>query len=430
MTAPQAQRPRRSVFGRRAPAARPACADDHRIELLEGAQQLFAALIRDVDAAVSEVQFETYIFDCTGAGALVAEAFVRAAQRGVRVRVAVDGVGSAGGLPAPWPQRLAEAGVQWQVYSPPGRFGLVLPRSWRRLHRKLCVVDGCVLYCGGINVLDDFHDPNYGTLKAPRFDFAVRVTGSLVADASEAMEQLWWRMHALRDVRRHGLGQALADLRAARAARAARLADAAPPAGGRQQGMRAMLVLRDSLRHRSRIEQAYLRAIGTARREIIIANAYFVPGRKLRRALVLAARRGVRVQLLLQGRYEYFMQYHAARPVYGALLAAGVEIHEYAPSFLHAKVAVVDAEGERPWATVGSSNLDPLSMLLAREANVVVEDAAFARDLRVRLVQAMEHAGRRLDPAAYAGRPWRQRVLDRLAFGLMRAALWVTGHRY
>ncbi len=430
MTAPQAQRQRRSVFGRRAPAARPACADDHRIALLEGAQQLFAALIRDVDAAVSEVQFETYIFDCTGAGALVAEAFVRAAQRGVRVRVAVDGVGSAGGLPAPWPQRLAEAGVQWQVYSPPGRFGLVLPRSWRRLHRKLCVVDGCVLYCGGINVLDDFHDPNYGTLKAPRFDFAVRVTGSLVADASEAMEQLWWRMHALRDVRRHGLGQALADLRAARAARGARLADAAPPAAGRQQGMRAMLVLRDSLRHRSRIEQAYLRAIGTARREIIIANAYFVPGRKLRRALVLAARRGVRVQLLLQGRYEYFMQYHAARPVYGALLAAGVEIHEYAPSFLHAKVAVVDAEGERPWATVGSSNLDPLSMLLAREANVVVEDAAFALDLRARLVQAMEHAGRRLDPATYAGRPWRQRVLDRLAFGLMRAALWVTGHRY
>ncbi len=430
MTAPQARRPRRSVFGRRAPAARPACADDHRIALLEGAQQLFAALIRDVDAAVSEVQFETYIFDCTGAGALVAEAFVRAAQRGVRVRVAVDGVGSAGGLPAPWPQRLAEAGVQWQVYSPPGRFGLVLPRSWRRLHRKLCVVDGCVLYCGGINVLDDFHDPNYGTLKAPRFDFAVRVTGSLVADASEAMEQLWWRMHALRDVRRHGLGQALADLRAARAARGARLAAAAPPAGGRQQGMRAMLVLRDSLRHRSRIEQAYLRAIGTARREIIIANAYFVPGRKLRRALVLAARRGVRVQLLLQGRYEYFMQYHAARPVYGALLAAGVEIHEYAPSFLHAKVAVVDAEGERPWATVGSSNLDPLSMLLAREANVVVEDAAFALELRARLVQAMEHAGRRLDPAAYAGRPWRQRVLDRLAFGLMRAALWVTGHRY
>ena len=124
------------------------------------------------------------------------------------------------------------------------------------------------------------------------------------------------------------------------------------------------------------------------------------------------------------------MQYHAARPGYGALLAAGVEIHEYAPSFLHAKVAVVDALGERPWATVGSSNLDPLSLLLAREANVVVEDAAFAADLRERLVQAMEQSGRRMEPARYAGRPLRQRVLDQVAHALMRLALWITGRRY
>ena len=194
--------------------------------------------------------------------------------------------------------------------------------------------------------------------------------------------------------------------------------------------MRAALLLRDNVRNRSRIERAYRRAIGAARHEVIIANAYFLPGGKLRRALLMAARRGVRVRLLLQGRYEYFMQYHAARPVYGALLAAGVEIHEYAPSFLHAKVAVVDALGERPWATVGSSNLDPLSLLLAREANVVVEDAAFAADLRERLVQAMEQSGRRMEPARYAGRPLRQRVLDQVAHALMRLALWITGRRY
>ncbi|GAA6121549.1 cardiolipin synthase ClsB [Acidovorax sp. FG27] len=416
--------PRRArTFLRRRQAA-PVCSD-HRIDLLQGAGEFFDALIRDMDAALSDIQFETYIFDCTGAGSRVAEAFIRAAQRGVRVHVAVDGVGCMGGLPSPWPERLAEAGVQWQVYSAPGRFGLLWPKRWRRLHRKLCVIDGCVLYCGGINVLDDFHDPNHGALQAPRFDFAVRVVGSLVAEASDTMEQLWWRMRAVRDARRHRLGDALADLRAASAARVAAAHEARQP-----QGMRAMLVLRDNVRHRSRIEQAYLRAIGTARHEIIIANAYFMPGAKLRRALVLAARRGVRVRLLLQGRYEYFMQYHAARPVYGVLLEAGVEIHEYSPSFLHAKVAVVDAEGEHPWATVGSSNLDPLSMLLAREANVVVEDAAFAQDLRGRLVHAMAHAGEQLGPACYAGRPLRQRLLDRVAFALMRAALWVTGHRY
>ena len=396
---------------------------DHRVHLLQGAQELFPALIEAMDAALSDIQFETYIFDFTGAGAQVAEALIRAAQRGVRTHLVVDGVGT-GPLPKAWQQRMKSAGVQVRVYSPLGPLGLLLPHRWRRLHRKLCVVDGLVVFCGGINVLDDLYDPNYGDLDAPRFDFAVQATGSLAAQASRTMELLWWRMQAVRDVRLNRLPQAVRDLRAASATRHASQQD--PEA----RGMRAALVLRDNVRNRSRIEKAYRRAIGAARHDIIIANAYFMPGGKLRRALILAAKRGVRVQLLLQGRYEYFMQYHAARPVYGALLAAGVEIHEYEPSFLHAKVAVIDAHGDKPWATVGSSNLDPLSLLLAREANVVVQDAAFAIDLRQRLVHAMQHAGRRMDPARYAGRPLRQRVLDRVAFGLMRLALWVTGNRY
>ncbi len=241
-----------------------------------------------------------------------------------------------------------------QVYSPLGPLGLLLPRRWRRLHRKLCVVDGCVLYCGGINVLDDLHDPNHGALESPRFDFAVRVEGRLVEEAGEAMEQVWWRLQATRDARQHRLADLMRDLRAAAQARQAerRAREAASDGLRRRTGLRAGLLLRDNLRNRSRIERAYRRAIGNARHEVIIANAYFLPGRKLRHALVLAARRGVRVRLLLQGRYEYFMQYHAARPVYGALLAAGVEIHEYAPSFLHAKVAVIDAQESapgRPW---------------------------------------------------------------------------------
>ena len=400
-------------------------AKDHRVRLLQGAQELFPAMIEAMDAAMSDIQFETYIFDFTGAGAQVAEALIRAAQRGVRTHLVVDGVGT-GPLPKTWRQRMKAAGVQVRVYSPLGPLGLLLPHRWRRLHRKLCVVAGLLVFCGGINVLDDLYDPNYGELDAPRFDFAVQATGSLAAQASQTMELLWWRMQAVRDVRLHRLPQAVRDLRAASATRHARRQQDQRDA----RGMRAALVLRDNVRNRSRIEKAYRRAIGAARHDIIIANAYFMPGGKLRRALILAANRGVRVQLLLQGRYEYFMQYHAARPVYGALLAAGVEIHEYEPSFLHAKVAVIDAHGDKPWAPVGSSNLDPLSLLLACEANVVVEDAAFAIDLRQRLVHAMQHAGRRMDPARYAGRPLRQRVLDRVAFGLMRLALWVTGNRY
>ena len=401
--------------------------DGHRITLLQGTVEMFPALVHAMDAAQHRIQFETYIFDLTGGGTLVAEALVRAAERGVRTTVLVDGYGT-GVLPQEWRTRFEAAGLKLRVYSPMGRFGLLLPQRWRRMHRKLCVVDARTLFCGGINVLDDFHDPNHGALEAARFDFAVQVTGPLAQQASDAMQKLWHRLQALQAVQRQRLSLAVHELREARIARqfekrAARIARSNPRP-------RALLLLRDNLRNRSRIEKAYLRAIGLAREEIIIANAYFVPGRKLRRALLMAAKRGVQVRLLLQGRYEYFMQYHAARPVYGALLAAGVEIHEYAPSFLHAKVAVIDAGTPFPWATVGSSNLDPLSLLLAREANVVVEDAAFAQTLRTRLVDAMENAGHLLDPAAYAQRPWRTRLLDRIAFGLMRALLWLGGKTY
>ncbi len=403
------------------------------MQLLQGPQELFPALVRAMDAARTSVLLETYIFDTTGAGADIARALARAAARGVRTQLVVDGVGT-GRLPAHWFAHLRSAGVQVRVYAPLGPLGLLLPGQWRRLHRKLCVVDGTVLFCGGINILDDFHDPHFGALPAPRFDFAVRTEGALVAQAQATMEQLWWRLQAVHDARHYHLPQAVQALREAGVGlhmgmgQRTRSRTRAHSAHG--LGMRAALLLRDNLRHRSRIERAYRRAIAMAREDIIIANAYFLPGGKLRRALVLAAQRGVRVRLLLQGRYEYFMPHHAVRPVYHTLLQAGVEIYEYAPSFLHAKVAVIDAQGRRPWATVGSSNLDPLSLLLAREANVVVRDRAFASELHARLCQAMAGAGQRVQAVQLAQRPWHQRLLDRVAYALMRSALWLTGNRY
>ena len=189
---------------------------------------------------------------------------------------------------------------------------------------------------------------------------------------------------------------------------------------------KAALLLRDNVRHRHDIERAYLRALATARHEVLLAHAYFVPGRRLRQALVRAVQRGVRVRVLLQGRYEHFLQYHAARPVYQYLLLRGVELYEYAPSALHAKVAVVDGR----WATVGSSNLDPLSLLLAREANIVTTDRALAHELRRRLWQALHTSAHALSVQALRQRPWHQRVLDWVAFGVMRTVLWLSGHRY
>ena len=406
------------------------------LQLLEGGQALFPALITAFDGAARWIQLETYIFDFHGVGAEIAEALARAAARGVTVQVLVDGIGTRP-LPAEWKEKFSNTGVQWCVHSPLGSgMGLLAPDRWRRLHRKLCVVDQQVVFCGGINVLDDFYDPNHGDLQAPRFDFSVAVTGPMAAVAADAAALLWWRVQAGYSARQRHLSAAWETFKAAGyggrtdtrqiglatdTGRAHRM-----PGRPGKSASRAALILRDNLLNRSSIERAYRKAIGRARHEIIIANAYFLPGRKLRRALIAAARRGVRVTLLLQGKYEYFMQYHAARPVYGALLDAGVEIHEYEASFLHAKVAVVDGH----WATVGSSNLDPLSLLLAHEANVVVEDKTFAEDLRGRLREAISSHGRFMDPATYGHRPLSQRVQGWAAYALMRLALMLTGQRY
>ena len=219
----------------------------------------------------------------------------------------------------------------------------------RRLHRKLCHVDGRVAFVGGINVIDDMNTPGH---KPPRVDFAVRVRGPAA------------RVDRADDAAPVGAGRA----RAVRAQR--RAAVSRHPPVQRVGTQTAKFVIRDNLRYRRDIERAYLAAIRTAKREILIANAYFFPGVRFRRALIAAAARGVEVTLLLQARVEYRLLHYASRALYGQLLASGVAIEEYHRSFLHAKVAVIDDR----WATVGSSNIDPYSLLMAREANVFVRD--------------------------------------------------------
>lgn len=388
------------------------------LALLEGSIALFPALIAAIDNASASVQMETYIFDLTASGTEVAFALERAARRGVLVRVMIDGFGTPT-LPEEWQNRFKDAGVQILVFEPIVTLGFFLPSQWRRLHRKLCVIDSDVAFCGGVNVLDDWHDPTYGALAEPRFDFSVRVTGALAKDIQRETTLLWERLSSGKPLNVKRVKNAIETLPHV-LKRHHWLANSRPG-----QAL-AALVLRDNIANRGQIERAYLKAIGDARVEIIIANAYFVPGAKLRRALKLAAKRGVKVQLLLQGKYEYFMQYHAARPVYGALLAAGIEIYEYDKSYLHAKVAVIDSV----WATVGSSNLDPLSLLLAREANIVIQDAPFAQSLRQRLLLAMANEGKRVDATQMANRPWTQRLNEMIAFAIMRTGLWLFGKRY
>jgi len=293
--------------------------------LLQGGDELFPAMVEAMDAAQHLVHLETYIFEFSGSALGVAEALERAASRGVVVRLVLDGVGTPQ-VPLLWQQRFNQAGVQWHIYAPMGRLGLLFPRRWRRLHRKLCVVDDVVGFCGGINIIDDQDDVSLGRLEAPRLDFSLRVVGPLVLDMAEVMEQLWWRLQAARQARKRSFRAAWQALRDNRPVgdwsrllkkmdlssrwRRARLSDELFELSSQRSvdDARAVLVLRDNVGHRHAIERAYLKAIGEARQSIVVANAYFIPGRKLRRALILAARRGVWVRLLLQGRYEHFLQ--------------------------------------------------------------------------------------------------------------------------
>lgn len=386
----------------------------HDLRLLTGGVALFAEMVKAVDAAQHAVHLETYIFDFAGAGADVANALIRAAQRGVQVFVVVDGVGT-GELPPSWAQRFLQAGAQVHVYEPAVGLGFWLPSRWRRLHRKLCVVDHTIAFCGGINILDDYLDPNvHGVLSAPRLDYAVSFRGPMVGIVRDAMTQLWSRIEAVRELRSQSVGAAMDALRMA----PQRLQ---LPARGEMQ-----MVLRDNVRHRTHIERTYRKAIGAAHQDIVVANAYFFPGLRLRRALVMAARRGVRVRLLLQGQYEYFLPYRAARQLYGHLLAAGVEIYEYQASFLHAKVAVVDGK----WLTVGSSNLDPFSLLLAREANMVAHVPQIAQALHASLVEAIEQGSTRVDPERYLSRGVWDRTVDAFASAVLRFGVFLTGKRF
>jgi cardiolipin synthase len=197
-----------------------------------------------------------------------------------------------------------------------------------------------------------------------------------------------------------------------------------PPVANAVGDHHAWFAFRDNVQHRRDIEREYLTAILAAKSDILIANAYFFPGRRFRRALLRARRRGVRVRLLLQGRQEYLLQHYATRALYGTLLDAGVELYEYRPSFLHAKVAVVDDD----WATVGSSNIDPFSLLLAREANVFVRNAEFAGQLLHSLETAIRNDSVAIHRARWSNRPILDRILTWVLYGVARGLMSVLGY--
>ncbi len=381
--------------------------------LLHGGDELFVAMCDAIAAAREQVWLATYIFELDAAGQRVCDALVAAARRGVQVRLVVDGFGARASLPALRERLLAQA-VAIDVFRPLDRWWSWLqPQQLRRLHQKLCAVDDEVAFVGGINIIDDRHDLGHGALAAPRLDFAVELRGPVAPQVQRMVHALSARARFGRSWRQQMHQLATSERPVASTARLLRGMRGAPSPGAADEmggGVGSALpvpvafIVRDNLRQRRSIERSYIAAMRRAQRRIDIACPYFYPGRAFLRTMRAAAKRGVQVRLLLQGMADYRMAALAAQVLYDDLLLRGVRIHEYTAAFLHAKVALVDDD----WATVGSSNIDPLSLLLNLEANAVVRDAAFSAQLGAAFDDAVTQSRRVLPSAGRVG--WRHRA--------------------
>ena len=374
----------------------------NRITLLDSGAQYFPALLAEIDGAQSEIFLESYIFADDAVGHAVADALCRAAARGVQVNVTVDGFG-ARNFKNDFLPRLTAAGVRAMLYRPEvGHFKLRRHRL-RRLHRKLVVIDGRIAFVGGINIIDDDNAP---ADMRPRFDYAVAVEGPVLLPLHRAVRRMWEIVSWANFKRRY------------------RMKAPTAPCCEEAGHQAASFLIRDNILHRHDILNAYLDAIDGAQREIVIANAYFLPGVRFGRALQAAARRGVRITVLLQGKTDHPLLRFATQALYATALESGIRIFEYEKSFMHAKVAVVDGY----WATVGSSNIDPFSLLIAKEANIVVRDKGFAGELQQSIEHAIRDGAREMLPGDLSRQSIHSRLLRWLAYGLVRFMVGIAGY--
>jgi cardiolipin synthase len=389
----------------------------NQIQLLRNGAEYFPALEAAIENATHEIYLQTYIYEPDKIGVRIGNALKRAAQRSVTINILLDGFGCKD-LPADFVKDLEITGVNVMFYRPKISPWTFKKSRLRRMHRKVAVIDGKIGFVGGINIIDDHNVPDN---MPPRIDYAVRIEGKLLPAILSSASKLWRRISW---VHLHPKNLEATQLRAP--ASKPLTFDISPEITLQQEKKRSVIaafILRDNVIHRRNIESAYLKAIAQARTEIIIANAYFVPGRRFRKALLAAAERGVNVKLLLQGRMEYFLMF-ATHAFYAAFLKSGIEIYEYRKGFMHSKVAVIDNE----WATVGSSNIDPFSLLLAREANIIVKDKHFAMELRTDIMHSVQGGAYHVLAEEWSNRHIFKRFLSWLTYGMVRAFVGLIGY--
>jgi cardiolipin synthase len=359
----------------------------NRFELLVDGRQFFPLMLEAVESARHYVLLEIYLFESGTVATHFIDAFMRAARRGVTVKLLFDDFGALGLSPQDR-ERLVQGGVELLLYNPI-RFSKHL-RNMLRDHRKLLIVDGEVAFVSGAGITDEFDYPEIPGLSWR--ENAVRIGGPVLTDWQELFVRLWNR-HATNPL----------DLPAP-----------APPAEA--DGMRGRVTVTTALT-RQDIKRSLYNRVRHAKRRVWLSTAYFVPSRKIRRALKQAARRGVDVRLLLPGPpTDHPAIRHAGRRFYTGLLRASVRIFEYQPRFLHAKTLLCD-----DWVSIGSSNLDRWNLRWNLEANQEIEHAAFGDVVKTMFDEDFRNSIECLYETWHR-RPWHARLREHL-WG--RADMWL-----
>ena len=372
----------------RAPATLQPLVEGNRARILIDGPRAHEAMFAAMAAARDHINLETYILEAGDIGERLAALLAKKVDQGVKVNLLYDSIGSIK-TPPEYFEHLRAIGVAVCEFNPASDLSKVNNRD----HRKVLVVDGAVGFTGGINISSAYANSSWRARRTPARetkdgwrDTQVEVAGPVVAQFQRLFLDAW----ALQDCGPAGPAAYFPkpEKGGAMAMRAVR----AEPGGGAE------------------MYDALLARIGAARSRVWLTIGYFVPDPGMKQALIDAARRGVDVQLVLPGYSDFWAPVYAGRSHYKDLLAAGVVIHEWREALMHAKTAVIDSA----WSSIGSTNLDWRSFVHNYEADVIVYDAGFAREMEARFRRDVA-AGTRIDPEAWKMRGAGEKVWEWLA---------------
>ena len=362
----------------------------HHVRVLRDGAVAFPAMLATMRAAKTSISFENFIFAHDATGEEFAHGLERAKQRGAEVRVIYDPLGTMLVKGGSIRRRLIRANIMVRPFRP---MTMTAPWSWLRFthrdHRKLLVADQVAAVVGGLCIADHWAPAERGG--GGWRDTAVLIRGPAVADLQLAFERMWSR--------------ALGSQPRGIATDMAIPAGALPP----RKGDATVIVVGDRPRT-NRVAALYEWLADNAEESIEISDAYFVAPRPVLNSLINAAKRGVKVRLLLPGRNNHPIASLAARRIYEPLLEAGGRIYEWNGVMLHAKTAVIDGV----ISMVGSSNLDPLSLHRNYELNVLIAHAKTGAEMR-RLFAGDIRGATEVKLADWRQRPWRYRTLEWVA---------------